>query len=41
MDEPVEPASVMVEVKPNLKMMRAFFTDMLAVIDKYDTTSSD
>lgn len=35
-DTPEESATVAVEIKPNLKTMRAFFSDMLAVIDKYD-----
>ena len=39
--ESVEPASVTVKVKPELSELRAFLADMLAVIDKYDSGSSD
>lgn len=41
MDEPVEPASVTVRVEPDLDRLRAFLTDMLAVIDKYDAGHAD
>ncbi|WP_277752779.1 hypothetical protein [Bifidobacterium jacchi] len=41
MDEPVEPASVTVKVKPDLSELRAFLTDMLAVIDRYDAASAE
>ncbi|PLS29932.1 hypothetical protein Uis1B_2235 [Bifidobacterium margollesii] len=41
MDKPAEPASVTVEVKPDLSGLRAFLADMLAVVDKYDAGSSD
>ncbi|WP_263390643.1 hypothetical protein [Bifidobacterium tissieri] len=36
MDKHTEPASVTVKVKPDLSELRAFLTDMRAVIDKYD-----
>ncbi|MBW3093105.1 hypothetical protein KIH79_09265 [Bifidobacterium sp. 82T10] len=35
-DDNVERASVSVKVVPDLNILRSFFTDMLAVIDKYD-----
>ncbi|WP_277752789.1 hypothetical protein [Bifidobacterium jacchi] len=39
--ESVEPASVTVKVKPDLSELRAFLSDMLAVIDRHDAASAD
>ena len=41
MDENVEPASVTVRVEPDLSELRSFLTDMLAVIDRYDSGSAE